>query len=107
MPKRKNRRLKWAFTVRRAIFSCLEISSLSQPCRSSSTTCCSLGRNDLSSITDPSNLRFDLPCPGKGIVPSGKATRLRKTLHLPCHLATATTQNTSAFQQAHSESTML
>src|SRR5215471_8410588 len=53
IPKRKNRRLKWAFTVRRAIFSCLEISSLSHPCRSSSTTCRSLGRNDFSSIVNP------------------------------------------------------
>src|SRR5450631_2475371 len=31
MPKRTNNRLKWAFTVLRAIFNCLEISSLSQP----------------------------------------------------------------------------
>src|SRR5579864_8951368 len=53
MPKRWNRRLKCAFTVRRAIFNCLEISSLSQPCRSSSTTCRSLGRNDLSSMSNP------------------------------------------------------
>jgi hypothetical protein len=53
MPKRWNSRLKCAFTVRRAIFNCLEISSLSQPCRSSSTTCRSLGRNDFSSIQDP------------------------------------------------------
>src|SRR5260221_7882311 len=51
MPKRTNNRLKWAFTVRRAMFSCFEISSLSQPCRSSSTTCRSRGRSDFSSIT--------------------------------------------------------
>src|SRR5215469_14313720 len=53
MPKRTNKRLKCAFTVRRAIFNCLEISSLSQPCKSSSTTCRSLGRNDLSSMGIP------------------------------------------------------
>ena len=31
IPKRKKRRLKWAFTVLRAILSCLAISALSQP----------------------------------------------------------------------------
>src|SRR5947207_4216125 len=51
IPKRVNRRLKCAFTVRRAMFSCLEISSLSQPCRSSSTTCRSLGLKYVSSTT--------------------------------------------------------
>src|SRR6185437_13641876 len=57
MPNRTNSRLKWALTVRRAMCNCWEISSLSQPCRSSSTTCRSLGRNDFSSITSP---RLDL-----------------------------------------------
>src|SRR5258708_12273389 len=50
MPKRTNSRLKWAFTVRRAMFNCFEISSLSQPSTSSSTTSSSPGRTDLSSI---------------------------------------------------------
>src|SRR5579863_7407019 len=31
IPKRTNNLLKWAFTVLRAMFNCLEISSLSQP----------------------------------------------------------------------------
>jgi hypothetical protein len=53
IPKRVNSRLKCAFTVRRAIFSSLEISSLSQPCRSSSTTCCSRGRSSFSFIKSP------------------------------------------------------
>src|SRR6266567_1825952 len=43
MPKRRNNRLKWAFTVRRAILSWLAISALSQPCKRSSTICCSRG----------------------------------------------------------------
>src|SRR5436190_22330828 len=60
IPKRVNSRLKCAFTVRRAMFSCLEISSLSQPCRSSSTTCRSLGRKFFSSTAHLS-LPADLP----------------------------------------------
>ncbi len=43
MPKRRNRRLKRALTVRRAILSCLAISPLSQPCSSSSIICRSRG----------------------------------------------------------------
>src|SRR5579864_545602 len=43
IPKRRNNRLKWAFTVRLAIVSWVAISALSQPCKSSSTTCCSRG----------------------------------------------------------------
>jgi len=43
MPNRRKRRLKCAFTVLRAIFNCFAISSLSQPCKSKSTICCSLG----------------------------------------------------------------
>lgn len=41
--KRKKRRLKCAFTVRRAILSCRAISALSQPWSSSSAICCSRG----------------------------------------------------------------
>lgn len=41
IPNRKNSRLKCAFTVLRAILSCRAISSLSHPCRSNSTICCS------------------------------------------------------------------
>src|SRR6267154_1303990 len=43
IPKRRNSRLKCAFTVLRAILSWLAISALSQPCKSSSTICCSRG----------------------------------------------------------------
>src|SRR5579864_1707573 len=43
IPNRRNKRLKCAFTVRRAIFSWLAISALSHPCKSSSTICCSRG----------------------------------------------------------------
>jgi len=43
IPNRRKSRLKWAFTVRRAIFSCLAISELSQPCSSRSAICCSRG----------------------------------------------------------------
>ncbi len=71
IPKRENSRLKCAFTVRRAIFSCLEISSLSQPCRSSSTTCCSRGRSSFSFIKSPSYWN-DLT-----LVPSRKKPALR------------------------------
>jgi hypothetical protein len=54
IPNRRKRRLKCAFTVRRAILSCLAISELSQPCNSSSTICCSRGpsRTDLSFISE-------------------------------------------------------
>src|SRR5947207_118902 len=62
IPTRVNSRLKCAFTVRRAMFNCLEISSLSQPCRSSSTTCRSLGRKFFSSTTHLF-LPADLPHP--------------------------------------------
>jgi|SRR3954452_6203230 hypothetical protein len=43
MPNLRNKRLKCALTVRRAIFSCRAISSLSQPCSRRSAICCSLG----------------------------------------------------------------
>src|SRR5215469_3373200 len=43
MPKRKNSRLKCAFTVRRAMLSWVAISALSHPCKSNSTICCSRG----------------------------------------------------------------
>jgi hypothetical protein len=62
IPKRKKSRLKWALTVRRAMFSCLAISELSQPCRSRSAICCSRGpsRTGLSSmpVTPRSRFRF-------------------------------------------------
>jgi hypothetical protein len=53
--KRKKRRLKCAFTVRRAILSCRAISALSQPWSSSSAICCSRGpsRIELSFIPAP------------------------------------------------------
>src|SRR5450631_2570324 len=56
IPKRKKRRLKCAFTVRRAIWSCLAISVLSHPCSSNSVICCSRGprRNTFSLM--PSSL---------------------------------------------------
>src|SRR5438477_5657850 len=56
IPKRRNSRLKWAFTVRLAISSWVAISVLSQPCKSSSTTCCSRGpsRTVCSFISFPS-----------------------------------------------------
>src|SRR5580704_4579226 len=54
MPKRKKRRLKCALTVRRAMFSCLPISSLSHPCNRSSAICCSRG----ASRTNSSFMRF-------------------------------------------------
>ena|SRR5215469_6427612 len=56
IPNRKNSRLKCAFTVRRAILSCRAISSLSHPCRSNSTICCSRcpKRTGFSVITTPS-----------------------------------------------------
>src|SRR5580704_18365356 len=55
IPKRRNNRLKCAFTVLRAIFNWLAISALSQPCKSNSTICCSRGpsRTDCSVITTP------------------------------------------------------
>lgn len=58
IPKRRNNRLKCAFTVRRAIFSSLAISALSQPCNSNSTICCSRGpsRTVCSFIRPPSSL---------------------------------------------------
>src|SRR5881296_1090544 len=43
IPNRKKRRLKCAFTVRRAILSCRAISEFWQPCSSSSTICSSRG----------------------------------------------------------------
>jgi len=43
IPKRWKRRLKCAFTVRRAILSCTAISVLSQPCSSNSAICRSRG----------------------------------------------------------------
>src|ERR1700746_2914378 len=60
MPKRRNNRLKCAFTVRRAILSCRAISSLSQPCRSSSTICCSRcpRRTRFSLIQDPLQKKY-------------------------------------------------
>ena len=54
IPKRRNNRLKCALTVRRAIFNCLAISALSQPCSSSSTICCSRGPSrTVCSLIDP------------------------------------------------------
>src|SRR5271166_2760014 len=55
IPKRRNSRLKCAFTVLRAILSWLAISALSQPCKSNSTICCSRGpkRTDCSIFTPP------------------------------------------------------
>ena len=55
IPNRKKRRLKCAFTVRRAILSCRAISEFSQPCNSSSTICCSRGpsRINLSFTRNP------------------------------------------------------
>src|SRR5271165_1485999 len=54
IPKRKKSRLKCAFTVRRAIFSCLAISVLSHPCSKSSVICFSRGpsRTTLSFIAN-------------------------------------------------------
>jgi len=43
IPKRRNRRLKWAFTVRSAMLRSRAISELSHPCKSSSMICCSRG----------------------------------------------------------------
>jgi hypothetical protein len=63
-----NRRLKCAFTVRRAIWSCLAIASLSQPCSSNSAICCSRGpsRMESSFIPDfPLNYLDLCPWPGK------------------------------------------
>ena len=56
IPNLKNRRLKCAFTVRRAMWSCFAISVLSHPCSSNSVICCSRGprRNTFSLM--PSSL---------------------------------------------------
>ena len=55
IPKRRKSRLKWAFTVLRAILSCFAISALSQPCNSNSTISFSRGprRTDCSFSTIP------------------------------------------------------
>lgn len=45
MPKRRKRRLRWAFTVLRDMPRRRAISAFSQPCNNSETTCCSLGPN--------------------------------------------------------------
>lgn len=65
IPNRKNSRLKCAFTVRRAILSCRAISSLSHPCRSNSTICCSRcpKRTGFSLITTPSKCAREATAP--------------------------------------------
>jgi len=70
IPNRKNSRLKCAFTVRRAMLSCRAISSLSQPCRSNSTICCSRcpKRTGFSLIPTPSK------CACEAIAPDPKGT---------------------------------
>jgi hypothetical protein len=59
IPNRRNNRLKWAFTVRRAILSWLAISALSHPCSSSSTICCSRGPSRTACSFIPTSLFVD------------------------------------------------
>jgi len=65
IPNRRNSRLKCAFTVLRAILSCRAISSLSQPCRSNSTICCSRcpKRTGFSLIPDPLKCACEVTAP--------------------------------------------
>ena len=68
------------------MFSCFEISSLSQPCRSSSTTCRSRGRKIFSSTSHLLGLQTVTPTPN---VLTLKSTTFglygRTSLHLFCH----------------------
>ena len=86
MPKRRNIRLKWAFTVRRAMLSCLAISALSQPWRSNSAICFSLGpsRTYWSVISLP-----PFGCFGSGrVVPLSRLFRLSEVAFGTASLST-------------------